>query len=797
MTRNNTYTVNPILSRATTQNIATIPLLKSSSVSNMSVTEKGVLSSVVNNMEPNQFAYSYVNINGSSLSAITKMDTLYVSTESPIGATIQDNIFTIKITEDANHLFVTQAKITEWDNKAAGNHIHKGEDITSGVIAPEVIGMLPISKIVDLSNQLSFINNFISNAYTKLEIDTKISALQDSVNQLILDGVLQPSDTYSKIYIDGHFATIDSLTAHVNSNLHITTIERNVLSYFSIINGKVKVSTDFFSTGEISAYGAGAGGGSIAIGLNDIVDVTITTPLVNNILLYNGNTWVNVASSSISPTLDPDLTAIASLSNSSVGYLKKTAMNTWQLDNINYLPTALGTLTGTTTINKDIIAFKYTGSSSSFASFMLHDTTGNECLGFGTLTNLCGFRFKTGFTIYPSNTSNSFMGIVPDFEILQGAAKVSGNTVWHAGNLNTSTFNAASSTYASTVTITSDNSTNITNYPLFVNATTGNLSPRTDTGFTYNPSTGTLTTSILSATTETLSSTLNVQGISTLRGITVSNGTNTRDITVATNTDLVLTGIISSYTYTLPATIGWYRIAMSPIGISRCRGSFDIDWTLSGYHGNTNISVGIMYSSIPYITQNRFSSFGNSITKARIVYHTTYTENYAYIEVYNSIAQAVSITVRGYNLYGWSLVQSQTTGSIPTGYTNKELTLSVGYVTSGNILSLGEITAYYTSDIRLKTNVTPLIDSLDIINKMNPVSYNWNNIAKKLNPNKNDTIDVGLIAQELSQILPNLVHDIYGGEYKSIDYIKLIPYLIASIKELDKKINKLKEDGRE
>lgn len=54
--------------------------------------------------------------------------------------------------------------------------------------------------------------------------------------------------------------------------------------------------------------------------------------------------------------------------------------------------------------------------------------------------------------------------------------------------------NASSATYASAVTLTADNSTNATNYPLFVNATTGNLSPRTDTGFTYNPSTGTLTT---------------------------------------------------------------------------------------------------------------------------------------------------------------------------------------------------------------------------------------------------------------------------------------------------------------
>ena len=61
--------------------------------------------------------------------------------------------------------------------------------------------------------------------------------------------------------------------------------------------------------------------------------------------------------------------------------------------------------------------------------------------------------------------------------------------------------NASSATYASTVTLTADNTTNATNYPLFVNAATGNLSPRTDTAFTFNPSSGLLTTTSVSAST--------------------------------------------------------------------------------------------------------------------------------------------------------------------------------------------------------------------------------------------------------------------------------------------------------
>lgn len=62
------------------------------------------------------------------------------------------------------------------------------------------------------------------------------------------------------------------------------------------------------------------------------------------------------------------------------------------------------------------------------------------------------------------------------------------------GSSGSCTGNAA---YASAVTLTADNSTNATNYPLFTNAATGNLSPRTDTGFTYNPSTGRLAVAVM------------------------------------------------------------------------------------------------------------------------------------------------------------------------------------------------------------------------------------------------------------------------------------------------------------
>ena len=56
--------------------------------------------------------------------------------------------------------------------------------------------------------------------------------------------------------------------------------------------------------------------------------------------------------------------------------------------------------------------------------------------------------------------------------------------------------------YAGSVSLTADNSTNATNYPLFAANASGNESPRTDTGYTYNPNSGELTAVILTASSD-------------------------------------------------------------------------------------------------------------------------------------------------------------------------------------------------------------------------------------------------------------------------------------------------------
>ena len=687
MIRNNIYTVNPIMARAESNRSTQTPT--SGPVSNMSVTEKSVLSSVQANIQPNQFAYSFINVNGTSIAANTSTDTLSIITDSPVSATIVSDSIVFKVIEDPNHLFVTQAKITEWDNKVSKDHVHKGEDITSGLIAPEVISVLPINQINGLTVKLSEVDIAIENRYTKPEIDARLAALQASINQISAD-ILTQSNSYSRAYIDETFATKLSVTqvsndlaAHISSNLHITQVERTLLSYFSVVDGKMKVSIDFYSLGEISAYGVGTSGGGSggATELNDLTDVDITSPVTNHVLKYNGTAWVN---------------SLLDLSTYATVTYVNTAINTREA--------SLGN-PGTN-------------------GYVLSSTTS------GTRSWIALPTQYTHPTYTPNVTGSSGSpGAGGTFDVINS---VSINSTGHFIGYNVRTITMPSGYTHPTSPITPGTYRSVTINSL--GHTTAGTNPTTLDGY----------------------------------GITDA---------------MKLTAV----TYSLPATIGWYRIASSPVGIERCDGQFNIAWTVSGYHGTLGLTAGTMYGSSPYISQDSFTNYDTAITKSRIVYHTTYTGNYAYLEIYNSAAQTVSLTIRGYNLNFWSLLSTSTAGSIPSGYSSKELNHASGYITSGNVSALGEITAYTASDRRLKTNITPLLEGLTIIDKLNPVTYNWNDKAKELNNLKTDNLEYGLIAQELEEVLPELVHPLYST-YKSIDYIKLIPLLIKSIQELNKKI---------
>jgi len=94
----------------------------------------------------------------------------------------------------------------------------------------------------------------------------------------------------------------------------------------------------------------------------------------------------------------------------------------------------------------------------------------------------------------------------------------------------------------------------------------------------------------------------------------------------------------------------------------------------------------------------------------------------------------------------------------------------------------------WKSDIRLKENIKPLGDSLDKLNQLQSVSFDW----KEHKPAPyHDNAPLGFIAQELEKIYPELVYEDSLTGMKMIDYGGLTAPIIKSIQELDNKISYL------
>ncbi len=101
----------------------------------------------------------------------------------------------------------------------------------------------------------------------------------------------------------------------------------------------------------------------------------------------------------------------------------------------------------------------------------------------------------------------------------------------------------------------------------------------------------------------------------------------------------------------------------------------------------------------------------------------------------------------------------------------------------------GDIVAFYSSDKRYKDNIVNISNPLDKLNKINGVSFNWNEKSHKETGKK----DIGVIAQEIEEVLPEIVQTRDNG-HKAVDYPKLTALLIEAVKELSDKVKKL-EDG--
>ena len=125
------------------------------------------------------------------------------------------------------------------------------------------------------------------------------------------------------------------------------------------------------------------------------------------------------------------------------------------------------------------------------------------------------------------------------------------------------------------------------------------------------------------------------------------------------------------------------------------------------------------------------------------------------------------------------------TGSISGGAISGSSITGTGAISGASLSVTGDVTAYSGSDKRLKDNICNISNALDKLIKLSAVEFTWNDKQSFFEGN-----DVGLIAQEVQGLGFNIVKERPDG-YLGLRYEKIIPFLVAAIKEQQEIIDKM------
>jgi hypothetical protein len=217
----------------------------------------------------------------------------------------------------------------------------------------------------------------------------------------------------------------------------------------------------------------------------------------------------------------------------------------------------------------------------------------------------------------------------------------------------------------------------------------------------------------------------------------------------------------ASGTLTLPAETGTL-ISTASVGVVTS-GNIS-DGTL--LNEDINASAGIEVSKLAASTISGIT-LGNNLNSLSFGSYLTAGSSYN-----GSSSVSVSVAATTANTSD-TLVARNASGDFSAG------SINCSYLTASFTVEALDFNS--TSDLNLKTNVNTIENSLDIVNSLRGVSFDW-----KVNGNKS----YGVIAQELEEVLPDLVTT---KENKSVNYNGLVGVLLQAVKELSAEVEELKK----
>jgi hypothetical protein len=139
-----------------------------------------------------------------------------------------------------------------------------------------------------------------------------------------------------------------------------------------------------------------------------------------------------------------------------------------------------------------------------------------------------------------------------------------------------------------------------------------------------------------------------------------------------------------------------------------------------------------------------------------------------------------------------------TANALNTGNNYQVNSLGVGTAgsgTAGEIRATNNVTAFYSSDARLKENVKPIENALDIVTTVGGKTFDWTDAYIAEHGGEDDYFvrksDFGVIAQDVREMFPLAVREREDGTL-AVDYEKLVAVAFAAIKELKAEVDELR-----
>jgi hypothetical protein len=280
-------------------------------------------------------------------------------------------------------------------------------------------------------------------------------------------------------------------------------------------------------------------------------------------------------------------------------------------------------------------------------------------------------------------------------------------------------------------------------------------------------------------------------GSTTALSLATSGGTQVQVANTAANRYITLTGSNGSAPI-IGTSAG--DLAFSPAGTERMR----IDSS-----GNVGIATSSPVTRLAVYGPASVTSFTGSNRLGVTVQGPTSTDDYAGIDFTQNNGAPFS-RIASYFSGNGSVLQFGTSNNYATGITNTALTINQGgEVLCGGTTDQGAYNlqcngtgvwgagAYVNgSDARIKEDIAPIESGLDVVEKLNPVTYRY-----KEEWSKDQSTQTGFIAQELLTALEGQVYVDgvvqQGGEYMSVAYQNIIPILTKAIQELNAKVVEL------